>query len=137
MNRPWYVGLIGWLSIVLGVLPMATWSLVAVLLVANGSNTAINQGLSPLSLFHMPLSAYFGLAIIVSTVIFIDGIFLLKARNWARQLAVVLWVLGMASNIYAYGINVLTLVQVVFAASVVFALNTTASIAYFLHRISG
>lgn len=137
MNRPWHIGLIGWLSIVLGVLQMAIWCLVGVLLVANGSNTASNQGPSPLLLFHIPLPVYFGLAVIVSTVIFIDGIFLLRARNWARQLAVVLWVLGMAANIYAYGINVLTIIQIVLAASVVFSLNTTASRAYFLHRISG
>lgn len=132
MRRPWYIGLIGWLSIIVGLLEMAAClGLVGILLAANSSDPTSSQGAGLPLPFHMPLSVYLGLAAFISAVVFIDGLFLLKARNWARQLAVALWLIGTAANIYAYGISVITIAHAVFAALVLYALNTSASKRYF------
>lgn len=131
MRRPWYIGLIGWLFSIVGFIQMAT-ILIGVLLVANSSASAGDHGADPSRLLDIPLPAYLGLAGFLSAISFIDGIFLLKAKNWARLLAVTLSVLGVAVNIYAYGFNGIISLQAVFAVLVVFALNTRAAREYFL-----
>lgn len=131
-ERPLPISIIAWMSIALGLFFLITYGLSGFVFL-NSPAVQSGQSFNPGAFlgWSVSLPVYWALVLAVPVVLVIDGIFLLKGRNWARMLAVFWWTFSFLSLIYTYGMNSITGVQVAFCLLVIFFLNTRPAVTFF------
>lgn len=130
--RPVAVTIIAWMSIALGVFFLITYGLTGYIFL-NSPAMQSGQDFNPGAFLGWSVSVpvYWALVMSVPLVLIIDGMFLLRGRNWARMLAVFWWTFSFLSLLYTYGFNTITGTQVAFCLLVIFFLNTRKAVAFF------
>lgn len=135
LKRPVAVTIIAWVSIGFGIFFALIYGLAAFVFFTSPADPSLTD-MNPTTFlgWSMPLAAYWTLVLAVPVVLIIDGIFLLRGRNWARLLATVWWAFCLLSLIYTYGLNVISGIQAAVCLLIIFFLNTRRAIAYFRHQ---
>lgn len=129
---PVAVTIIAWVSIGFGIFFALIYGLAAfVLLTSPADQTSANLNPTAFLGWSIPPAAYWTLVLAVPVVLIIDGIFLLRGRNWARLLATIWWAFCLLSLIYTYGLNVMTGIQGAVCLLVIYFLNTNRAIEFF------
>lgn len=132
IGRPLAVTIIAWVSIAFGTFFMLAYGLAAYLFLASPAAPS-EERISPTIFLGWSLdpAVYWTLVLAVPIFLVVDGIFLLKGRNWARLAAVIWWAFALLSLVYSYGLSPFVAAQALLCLLVVFFLHTRPAIQYF------
>lgn len=136
-RRPVAVGVVAWVSIGFGTFFFLAYALAAAIYFSRPTTPGSGDHEPTAFLgWNLPLPIFWTLALAIPLLLIVDGLGLLKGKNWARLLGTLWWTFCLLSLVYTYGLNIVTGIQAGICLLTIFFLNTTSARTFFKQQDS-